>query len=64
MFTSKNNESIVLIIITSMIVYSIIREKKLNYLGKNLKHHIIKPSMKTPKMKLIVNRELKRTERT
>ena len=57
----KNNESIVLIIVTSLVVYSIIRGKKMDYLGHRWRHHIIKPSMKALRMKSIVNRELKKS---
>ncbi len=60
MDTSKNTEPIILIIVTGLVVYSIIRSKKLSYLGHNLRHHIIKPSMKTLRMKSIMSRELKR----
>nr|WP_294777170.1 hypothetical protein [uncultured Flavobacterium sp.] len=60
MISGKNNEPILLIIVTSMVVYTIIRGKKLSYLGHRWKHHIIKPSMKTLRMKSIINREIKR----
>jgi hypothetical protein len=60
MISGKNNEPIVLIIVTSIVVYSIIRGKKLDYLGHRWKHHIIKPSMKALRMKSIVDREVKR----
>ncbi len=58
--TTKNTEPIFLIILTGIVVYSIIRGKKLSYLGHNLRHHIIKPSMKVLRMKSIMSRELKR----
>jgi len=61
MISGKNSEPIVLIIVTSIVVYSIIRGKKLDYLGHRWRHHIIKPSMKALRMKSIVNRELKRS---
>jgi hypothetical protein len=60
MITGKNSEPIVLIIVTSIVVYSIIRGKKLSYLGHHWRHHIIKPSMKALRRKSIMNRELKR----
>ncbi|QBZ98576.1 hypothetical protein GS03_02085 [Flavobacterium sangjuense] len=60
MLIQKNTEPIILIIVTSVVLYSIIRSKKLNYLGHHLRHHIIKPSMKTLRMKSITERELKR----
>ncbi|WP_448931373.1 hypothetical protein [Flavobacterium sp.] len=59
--TPKHTEPVVLIIVTSIVVYSLItRRKKLSYLGKNWKHHIITPSMKALKMKSAVSREVKR----
>lgn len=58
--TPKNTEPIVLIIVTSIVVYSIIKGKKLDYLGHHLRHHVIKPSMKALRMKSIAERELKR----
>ena len=61
MIPGKNNEPIVLIIVTSIIVYSIIKGKKLDYLGHRWRHHIIKPSMKALRMKSVVDREVKRT---
>ncbi|MEK8179672.1 hypothetical protein WMW71_04910 [Flavobacterium buctense] len=61
MITGKNNEPIVLIIVTSIVVYSIIRSKKLSYLGHQWRHHIIKPSMKALRRKSIMDREIKRT---
>ena len=61
MITGKNNEPIVLIIVTSIVVYSLIRGKKLDYLGHRWRHHIIKPSMKALRMKSVVDREVKRT---
>lgn len=61
MISGKNNEPILLIIVTSIVVYSIIRGKKLSYLGLRWKHHLIRPSMKTLRMKSIVDREVKRT---
>jgi hypothetical protein len=60
MSTLKNTAPIVFIILTSIVVYSIIRGKKLNYLGHHLRHHVITPSMKALRMKSIVGRELKR----
>ncbi len=60
MSANKHTEPVILIIVTSLIVYSIIRGKKLNYLGHHLRHHVIKPSMKALRMKSIVDRELKR----
>ena len=60
MITGKNNEPIILIIVTSIVVYSIIRGKNLRYLGHRWRHHIIKPSMKALRMKTVVNREIKR----
>ncbi|WP_333600207.1 hypothetical protein [Flavobacterium sp.] len=55
--TVKNTVPIVLIILTGIAVYSLMRSKKL----KNWRHHIITPAMKTLKMKTIMNREYKRT---
>jgi len=60
MSTSRNTEPIILIIVTSIVVYSIIRGKKLSYLGHSWRHHIIKPSMKALKRKSIMDRKLKR----
>ncbi|MCF6132325.1 hypothetical protein [Flavobacterium wongokense] len=60
MSTPKNTEPIILILLTGLAVYTIIRGKKLDYLGHSLRHHIIKPSMKALKMKSKTNRELKR----
>lgn len=59
--TGKNNEPIILIIVTSIVVYAIIRGKKLDYLGHRWRHHIIKPSMKALRMKTVMDREVKRT---
>lgn len=56
----KNTEPIVLIIVTSLVVYGIIRSKKMNHLGKSWRHHIITPSMKALKMKSRVDREVKK----
>ena len=58
--TSKNTEPIILIILTSIAVYSIVRSKKFSYLGKNWKHHIITPSMKALRIKSIMDKEVKR----
>jgi hypothetical protein len=58
--TPKNTEPIVLIIVTSLVLYSLVKSKKLNYLGEEWRHHIIKPSMKALKMKSKVNREIKK----
>ncbi len=60
MSTPKHNEPVVLIIITSMIVYGIIKGKKLDFLGHKLRHHVIHPTMKALKMKTVMERELKR----
>lgn len=61
MHTPKNSEPIVfIIVITSIALYSIIRHKKLNYLGQKWKHHIVSPSMKPLKIKSKVDREVKR----
>ena len=61
MIPGKNNEPIILIIVTSIVVYSLIRGKKLDYLGHRWRHHIIKPSMKALRMKSVMDREVKRT---
>lgn len=58
--TSKNTGPAVLIIVTSLVLYSLVRSKKLNYLGQSWKHHIIKPSMKAKKIKSKIGRELKK----
>lgn len=58
--TPKNTEPVILIILTSIAVYGIVRSKKLNYLGHHLRNHIISPSMKALKMKSVVTRELKK----
>ena len=60
MSTIKHTEPILLIIVTSIVVYGIIRGKKLNYLGRNWRHHIITPSMKALRMKSKMDREVKR----
>jgi hypothetical protein len=59
--TPKNTEPIILIIVTSLVLYSLVKSKKLNYLGQSWRHHIISPSMKAAKIKSKMERELKKT---
>lgn len=62
MSTVKNSEPIVLIIIvTSVLAYHIIKGKKFTYLGHHWRHHIITPSMKALRIKSILSRELKKS---
>lgn len=60
MSTPKHTEPIILIILTSIVVYHIVRGKKMTYLGRNWRHHIITPSMKALRIKSIMGRELKK----
>ena len=56
----KHTEPVILIILTSIAIYGLVRSKKLNYLGHHVRNHIIHPAMKVLKMKSIITRELKR----
>jgi hypothetical protein len=60
MYNPKNTGPIVFIIVTSVVLYSLIRGKKLHYLGRHFRHHLISPSMKALRMKSISEREIKR----
>lgn len=62
--TPKNTEPIILIILTGIAVYALIKSKKGNHLRQNFRHHIITPSMKALRMKSIMNRELKKATGT
>ncbi len=61
MATPKHTEPVILIVLTSIVVYTIItRGKKFSYLGHQWRHHIIHPTMKALKMKAVIGKELKR----